>query len=164
MTYLITFSCYGTHLHGSEQGSVDRRHNIHGHPGLEPDRGWRIKDRQRMAQTRYLLDLVRAHAVVDAILETCSFRGWNLLAAHARTTHVHTVVEAEAAPEIVMNTLKSYASRRLNISFEESRETRRWLRHGRTRYLWTRDDISSAIRYVVEEQGASFALWVATDF
>jgi len=26
LTYLITFSCYGSHLHGSENGSVDRDH------------------------------------------------------------------------------------------------------------------------------------------
>ena len=27
MTYLITFACYGCHLHGEETGSVDPAHN-----------------------------------------------------------------------------------------------------------------------------------------
>src|SRR6266446_4923630 len=37
VTYLITFACYGCHLHGSESGSVDREHNVHGTPLLEVD-------------------------------------------------------------------------------------------------------------------------------
>jgi len=28
--YLITFACYGAHLHGDESGSVDRKHNLPG--------------------------------------------------------------------------------------------------------------------------------------
>jgi hypothetical protein len=32
VTYLITFSCYGCHLHGSESGSVDREHSARGAP------------------------------------------------------------------------------------------------------------------------------------
>ena len=30
VTYLITFACYGCHLHGDESGSVDREHNLPG--------------------------------------------------------------------------------------------------------------------------------------
>ena len=30
MTYLITFACYGCHLHGSESGSVDHEHYVQG--------------------------------------------------------------------------------------------------------------------------------------
>ena len=32
MRYLITFSCYGSHIHGDELGSVDRQHNRVGGP------------------------------------------------------------------------------------------------------------------------------------
>jgi hypothetical protein len=28
--YLITFACYGCHLHGDPSGSVDRHHNLPG--------------------------------------------------------------------------------------------------------------------------------------
>ena len=37
MTCLITFACYGCHLHGSEFGSVDLAHNVPGTPILEGD-------------------------------------------------------------------------------------------------------------------------------
>jgi hypothetical protein len=32
MVYLLTFACYGCHLHGDEAGSVDRGHNVPGSP------------------------------------------------------------------------------------------------------------------------------------
>lgn len=32
MTYLITFPCYGSHMHGADEGSVDRNHNRYGAP------------------------------------------------------------------------------------------------------------------------------------
>ena len=35
MTYLITFSCYGSHLHGHDLGSVDRNHRVPGSRLLE---------------------------------------------------------------------------------------------------------------------------------
>ena len=37
VVYLITFACYGGHLHGGISGSVDRRHNAAGTPILEAD-------------------------------------------------------------------------------------------------------------------------------
>ena len=37
MTYLITFACYGWHLHGDGTGSVDAAHNVYGTPILEED-------------------------------------------------------------------------------------------------------------------------------
>ena len=33
--FLITFSCYGTRLHGDESGSVDRDHNAYHAPFLD---------------------------------------------------------------------------------------------------------------------------------
>src|ERR1022692_2468705 len=35
--YLITFVCYGRHLHGCESGSVGHEHNVPGTPILEVD-------------------------------------------------------------------------------------------------------------------------------
>ena len=49
-----------------------------------------------MDQPPYGLDAMRRDAVLEAIQQVCAHRGWCLLAAHVRTTHVHTVVEAEA--------------------------------------------------------------------
>ncbi len=83
----------------------------------------------------------------------CVYRGWSLLAAHVRSNHVHTVVEAEAPPERIMNDFKAYASRRLNRMGLEEPGRKRWARHGSTRWLWKPQHVSAAIQYILAEQG-----------
>lgn len=112
-----------------------------------------------MDQPPYGLDTSRRETVLASLRERCSEHGWNLLAAHARTTHVHVVVEAEAQPERVMNDLKSYASRCLNRTGLDEPTRKRWARHGSTRWLWEPDSVSAAIDYVVEGQGEPMAVF-----
>ena len=76
MTYLITFSCSGCHLHGSESGSVDRGHNAFRTPVLGVNSTRFAAESERMYQTPYNLDLVRRNAVLVAIREVCAHRGW----------------------------------------------------------------------------------------
>ena len=76
-----------------------------------------------------------------------------------RTTHVHTVVEAEVPPERVMNHFKAYTSRRLNQMGLDEPERKRWTRHGSTRWLWKPPQISAAIQYVVAEQGEAMSVF-----
>ena len=161
MRYFITFACYGGHLHGGESGSVDRNHNLPGGRLLEADPDRVAAERQRMTQAQYLLDRDSRAVVLQALREVCSHRGWGLLAAHARTNHVHAVVEAEVLPEKIMNHFKSYASRGLNQLGRDGSERKRWARHGSTRWLWKDQDVQEAIRYVVEEQGEPMAVFVA---
>jgi hypothetical protein len=40
MTYLITFFCYGAHLHGDERGTVDRHHNWKATPETNSLTAW----------------------------------------------------------------------------------------------------------------------------
>ena len=153
MPYLITFACYGCHLHGSASGSVDSEHNVHGTPLPEEDLARVTAEEERMDQAPYHLDQIRRDAVLEAIQEVCGRRGWNLLAAHVRSNHVHTVVPAEVPPERVMNDFKAYASRRLNRLRHDEPDRKRWARHGSTRFLWKPEHVSAAIQYVLEEQG-----------
>ena len=99
--------------------------------------------------------------VLEAIHEVCLHRRWSLLAAHIRMTHVHAVVDAEAKPEYVMNSFKSYASRRLNQLTAEDPDRKRWSRHGSTRWLKDRENVAAAIRYVVDGQGEAMAVFEA---
>ena len=149
MTYLITFACYGRHLHGSESGSVDRKQNVHGTPVLEMDSARAAAERESMDQAPYDLDQIRRDTVLEAIQDVCAHRGWSLLAAHVRSSHVHTVVEAEVPPERVMSDFKAYASRRLNRMRLDKSNRKRWARHGSTRWLWKPPHVSAAIQYVV---------------
>ncbi len=157
--YLITFACYGHHLHGSESGSVDREHNTPGTPILEVDSARAAAEKERMDQALYNLDEVRRDAVLLAMQEVCAYRSWTLLAAHVRSNHVHTVVEAEVPPERVMSDFKTYASRRMNRMGLDEPNRKRWARHGSTRWLWKPQHVSAAIQYVIAEQGDAMSVF-----
>lgn len=163
MRYFITFACYGARLHGDELGSVDRDHNLVGSRLLEPNPQRAMVERRRMLQSPYVLDPAGRVAVLSSIRKHCAHRGWNLLAAHVRSNHVHAVVEAGIRPEKIMNEFKSYASRELGRFASDGLNRKRWARHGSTRWLWNDQDVREAIRYVVEEQGEPMALFVAEE-
>jgi REP element-mobilizing transposase RayT len=101
-----------------------------------------------MDQAPYNLDQIRRDAVLEAIQEVCARRGWSLLAAHVRSNHVHTVVEAEVPPERAMHDFKTYASRPLNRMRLEKPNRKRWARHGSARWLWKPQHVSAAIHLV----------------
>ena len=159
MVYLITFVCYGRHMHGSDSGSVDPEHNVPGIPLLDVDSARAGAERAQMDQTPYRLDQFHRAAVLEAIQEVCIHQGWDLLAAHVRSSHVHTVVGAEVRPERVMTVFKAYASRRLNGMGLDEPGRKRWARHGSTRWLWKPEHISAAIQYVVAEQGDAMSVF-----
>ena len=159
LAYLITFTCYGTRLHGHEDGSVDQQHRIPGSPFLPPRRGWVIAEERKMKQTAYRLDRDRREIVLRAVQRHCAHRHWRLLAAHVRSTHVHLVVGAEQAPERILTEFKAYASRALNREGFEDSSRNRWAHHGSTRYLWQPQHVRAAIEYVVQEQGEPMAVW-----
>ena len=160
MRYFITFACYGAHLHGDESGSVDRHHNVFGSRLAERNPERVAIKRQQMDQAPYVLDSDRRATVLSALREVCLHRSWVLLAAHVRTNHVHVVVEADARPEMVMNTFKAYASRSLNHLGSDDQDRKRWARHGSTRWLWKDEDVQAAIQYVVSGQGEPMEVYL----
>ncbi|MBI3895485.1 MAG: transposase [Acidobacteria bacterium] len=159
LAYLITFTCYGTRLYGDEAGSVDQEHNVPGTPFLAPNPRRVVAEQRQMKQEAYQLDSHRRTVVLDALQKVCAHRGWTLLAAHVRHSHVHMVVTAEAGPEKVLNDVKAYASRALHQTGMDSNSRQRWTRHGSTRYLWKPEEIGAAIHYVAREQGEPMAVW-----
>jgi REP element-mobilizing transposase RayT len=157
LAYFITFTAYGTWLHGRDPGSVDRQHNAVGTPLLPPDAKREATRRKTMRQEPYVLDEPRRAIVLRTIREVVTHRGWKLWAAHVRTNHVHIVITAPPKPEKVMADLKAWASRRLREAFGESEDRDRWTQHGSTRYLYTEASLNAAIVYVVDNQGESMA-------
>ena len=162
MRYFITFSCYGAHLHG-EAGAVDRRHNLPGSRFLEPDPQRESAERKKLDQLPFTLDSISRETVLLALQDVALHRGWSLLAAHVRTNHVHTIVEADARPEKVMSDFKSYASRALNNLGHDGPDRKRWAHHGSTRWLWKDQDVREAIVYVVEGQGEPMSVFLADE-
>jgi len=159
LAYLITFSCYGTRLHGDLAESVDRRHNVPKSPFLVEAPSVGFIEEGQMRQRPYVMDRARRPLVLHSIREVCAHRGWVLLAAHVRSTHGHVVVTGQETPEKIMTALKSYASRALNQLRIDPPSRRRWAHHGSTRYLWKAKQVAAAIEYVVWGQGQPMAVW-----
>jgi REP element-mobilizing transposase RayT len=153
LAYFITFTCYGTWLHGDDRGAVDDEHNVPGTPFLPADPGRRADEREALAEPPYQLDAPRRRVTLDAVREIAERKGWELHAVHVRSNHVHLVVTAAGAPERVMNDAKAAASRRLNKAFPDERDRTRWTRHGSTRYLWSGESVTETVEYVLDRQG-----------
>ena len=159
LAYFITFTTYGSWLHGQAPGSVDDQHNQLGTPFLEPNPQRRGANRQQMTQDPYQLDAPRRQIVRDAIIEECRFRGWILHALHVRSLHVHLVVTAERDPEFVMRACKAHASKCLNQAGFEDSQRKRWTAHGSTRYLWKEEAVMEKVNYTLHQQGKVMAIY-----
>jgi REP element-mobilizing transposase RayT len=118
-------------------------------------------ERRLMDQPPYSMNRRRRETVLTSLVERCLQCKWSLLAAQVRPNHVHIVVEGDAPPDRIMNDLKSYASRCLNRMGLDQPARKRWARHGSTRWLWKPENISAAVRYVVDEQGNPMAVFEA---
>ena len=157
IAYFLTFTTYGTWLHGRESGSVDREHNAFDTPIIVANSKLERRQREKMKQPEYRLDEQSRAIVLDTIAEVAQHRGWYLWAAHVRTNHVHVVISANVRPEKVLSDLKAWCSRRLRELLSESGSRERWTSHGSTRYIWKEDALDETIQYVVEQQGEPMA-------
>jgi hypothetical protein len=160
LAYFITFSTYGTWLHGTDKGngSVDRHHNVFGTPFIAPDDQREERAADRMTDPPYVLNEPARTVVRDAVVELCTEKGWTLLALHVRTNHVHVVVSAEREAGRLMSDLKARASRELNRSGTDA-NAKRWTRHGSTRHLFDGASVAAAVVYVLDEQGPPMAVY-----
>lgn len=162
LAYFLTFSTYGTWLHGSPKGSVDDEHNTYGTPYLERDGKRERHMRDAMAQPPYVMTPSEREIVCKSIVDLAAERDWRLLAVHVRSNHVHVVVSAEREPGRIMSDFKARASRDLTVAGFEDAERRRWTRHGSTLHLFSEESVEAKIRYALDEQGERMA-WYANE-
>ncbi len=159
LAYFITFTTYGTWLHGRDPGSVDRQHNLPGTPFIAPDEELKARRHQSLRHAPYLLDHAHREVVLNTIREVCAHRSWSLHAVHVRSNHVHILLTASRPPETVMSDLKAWSSRRLRETFGEDADRERWTQHGSTRYLNDTKSLEAAIAYVVNGQGEQMSVY-----
>src|SRR5438067_736334 len=101
LAWFITWTTYGTWLHGDARGSFrDRTY-------LLPDRN--LEEANRSEMTGDLVFLTdRQRTLIDAALVSeCLAQGWQLHARNVRTNHVHVVVSASRAGTFVRSRLKA---------------------------------------------------------
>ncbi len=153
IAYFITWTAYGTRLHGHPTGSVDADHNTFATPYSPRDDLRRDAARARMTSQPFVLSPQAQRIVAQTIIDHASIRGWTVLAHDALSTHVHVVVNAsDHSPEEMMRQFKSWSTRRLRDAGNADAIARLWTRHGSTRYLWNTRAVEGATRYVSERQ------------
>ncbi len=164
LAYFITFTTYGTWLHGSVKGkgSVDEEHNTYGTPFLEPDAQREQAAREAMVQPPYVMSRAEREIVCKAIVDLARNRGWLLSAIHVRSNHVHVVVSVERDAGRVMSDMKARASRELTLAGFDNAARRRWTRHGSTLHLFHEEEVEAKIRYTLDQQGERMA-WYAKE-
>ena len=162
LAYFITFTTYGTWLHGSEKGSVDDTHNVHGTALLENDDDRQIRAQDAMAQAPYVMSTEEREIVCKAMVDLVDEREWDLPAVHVRSNHVHIVISAPRDPGRMMSELKARASQDLTEAGFDDARRRRWTRHGSTKHLFRSEEVEAKIGYTLDEQGERMA-WYAKE-
>ena len=156
--YLLTWTCYGTWLHGDQRGSVDDEHNVPRTPFLSPDSSRAECERTRLQHAPVELSAKGRRIVEETINAHCRHRGWELLALNVRTNHVHVIVAgADVTPNRMLGQLKAWTTRRLREAGCISAHARVWTHHGSTRYLWNQRSVEAALDYVTNHQGPDLA-------
>ena len=159
-TYLITWVCYGSWLPVQSE-AVPRTRNGFGarFAGTKQREGAAVKE-PNVTRAVFLGFSSRASRAdqfernvlpprLDAVSRACSNESYS------RCSH------RELQTEGILIAMKAYSSRALNKHEPDSIDRRRWARHDSTRYLWTRDAVQAAIRYVVHGQGEPMRVFEA---
>lgn len=153
LAYFITFTTYGTWLHGDERGSVDDEHNIPGTPFAKPAIRRDHANRSAMKWPELNLN-AKARGVVDrTVREVCVNRAWALHALNVRSNHLHIVVSANDPAVKVMTDLKAWCTRRLREAECLAKDAPAWTEGGSKRKLNTPESLRAAVHYVLHEQG-----------
>jgi REP element-mobilizing transposase RayT len=110
--YFLTWTTYGTWLHGDARGWADRKDGYHrGKHAEDPLLTERRRRQLKHAPTVLTTDM--RGAVDAAIRSVCDYRGWTLRELNVRTNHVHVVVLADKPIDHVLRDFKAYATRAL---------------------------------------------------
>ncbi|MEO8541733.1 MAG: transposase [bacterium] len=149
----ITFTTYGSRMHGDERGSVKRGRKGTFSQVLDPDPTRAQRASSLMTGPPFELDEAQRTLVAATVKEVCAFKGWTLCAVNVRTNHVHLLVSADVAPELVMNTCKAWATRRMREAGLASADSRVWTRHGSTRFVTTDASFRRVAEYIIDGQG-----------
>jgi CMP-N,N'-diacetyllegionaminic acid synthase len=161
--YFLTFRTYGSWLPGDERGATKDRNELPGELVIPASPSLEEHSRALMKDDPFVMTSRESWRVERTIQEVCAFRGWSLWAFAVRSNHVHVVVSAQQPPEPLITAFKAWSTRRLREDSLISSERIVWAGQGSTRYLWDRDQLLHACRYVLHEQGPPLGQGAADD-
>ncbi|MBN1795442.1 MAG: transposase [Sedimentisphaerales bacterium] len=149
LAYFITFTTYGSWLHGDKRDSIIRCGNDT--KLLSPNRSIESYQKGLMKHPPVFLDSKQRKIVLETVIEHCKIKKWKLWAVHVQDNHLHVIVSAEISAEKVMTQLKAWATRRLRENGFNLPKV--WTKHGSTRYLNSCETLQRKIEYVIYGQG-----------
>ncbi|MCA8946768.1 MAG: transposase [Planctomycetes bacterium] len=155
LAYHLTFTTYGTWLHGDERGSVDRKSASSVKKYVAPDPVLNEHMAESLRHPKVLLNASARDIVKAAVEDYCEFKCWPLLALNVRTNHVHLVVKAVDQPSKMLNAVKARATRLLREAGEFEPTQPIWTERGNKGRLLTQKAVNDAIDYVNNQQGPS---------
>jgi hypothetical protein len=155
---LLTFTTYGTHLHGADTSSVSRNRRNWGSPTLPSNPVWQDQARRLMPEPEFSLGPQDRGVVLTSIIDACSYRAWQLLCVHIRTNHVHAILQTDVPVDRALSYLKARAT--FVLKTHHPNRQRFWTKHGSTRYLWNRTSLAAALDYVMNQQGSPMESWI----
>ena len=135
----LTWTTYGTRLHGDVRGTVNITNNKQGAPCNAPDGELEQAMSESMVYEPVVLNDAMREVVQSVMREHMRIRGWAERALNVRTTHVHVVVDCRGerfrSPERVMQEFKYWGTRRLREGGHILPVSRTWTDHGSTRWI-----------------------------
>jgi len=151
LAYFITWTTYGTWLHGDARGSfLDRTF-------LAPDT--QLETVNRAALTEDVVILTQhQRAIVDATLVAeCHAQAWELHARNVRSNHVHIVVSPSRSGPFVRSRMKALASKALSDDAglpeaEHNGRKRWWTEKGNIVAIENEQSLEQTIEYVMDLQ------------
>jgi REP element-mobilizing transposase RayT len=131
-----------------------RFHAHYGTPRLMPNPSRQRFERSLMKTPPVKLTAKRREAVYRGIRETCKIRNWDLLALNVRSNHVHSVVTANCSSKKVRAALKANSTRTMREAGCWKSDRSPWSGGGSRRFIWTEEQLTEAIDYVLYGQGS----------
>jgi hypothetical protein len=151
--WLLTWSSYGTWLHGDPRGSYDRKGRRRATKFIPPDIRLEALRRSQLEYPPLLIDAPMRRVIRLAIEAECDFRKWKLFALNVRTNHIHAVMPAIVPPSRMLQAIKAAATREVRTAklLEPGRPA--WTSSGSKTWLLDEQERADAIDYVRNRQG-----------
>ena len=160
LAYFITFTTYGTWLHGNERGSVIRKE---GSTVLLPTQECLTHHEiHKLNSAPTLLSTSQRKIILDVIIKHCEIRNWKLFATHVRTNHVHIVVKSNKSIDQTAEEFKSWGTRILRKDGLTNHKV--WTNGSSKKYIFKKAKLLEKIHYVVYEQGKPMQYYIDPEF
>jgi len=156
IAYFITFTTYGTWLHGDCRGSVIRRCGCS--EKLPPNTALYNYENRLRKHPPVVLNAAQRKIVHDAVIRHCAHRQWYLIALHVRSNHLHAIVQANSPIKQVTQQLKQWSTRSLRQAGMEAPVV--WTSGASRNYIYEPSKLRQKVHYVLFEQGEMMEYYV----